>query len=78
LITAYARPNLFYNTYWFVSDYEARSDRVLASNDVKISPANRRQRDSNDRFTHSRLRAADLLDTKLALTVEYVRKHLFH
>src|ERR1051326_7668625 len=59
----------------FVSNNQARRNRILASHNVQIGPTDRRERHANDCFTRAGAWLLYLLDADFLLAAKYVCFH---
>jgi hypothetical protein len=75
LITGNACAQLLDYPDRFVTNHQPRRNGILASDDVQIRSANRRQRHPNYRFTDTGARLRYVVDPDLVLTVKYVGFH---
>ena len=76
LVARNALANLFNNADRFVTDHEARLDRIFTSDDVQVSSANRGEGHFNDDFTRSGARFFYLLNTYFVLPKKYICFHV--
>src|SRR5262249_27801678 len=78
LVAGEARTDFFDDAYGFVADNKAWSHRVFTANDVKIGPADRSRRYSDDSLACLGTRAFHFFDTEFAGTPENVCQHCSH
>jgi len=72
------RSKFLYHSNRFVTDDQPGLDWILASDDMQISTADRRQRYSNSSFTDTGVRAVHFFYAHLIDTAEHVGSHFFH
>jgi hypothetical protein len=68
-------PELFDDAHRLVSDDQTGPDRIFASNDVQIRPADRRQGHSQNRLTDTCARFFHIFDSELVDASENGRSH---